>query len=90
MQTIFLVFVAAVFLITMIFGVLIWRQTIVFEKKALSAKQKKEAYLQQLQQESDENLLKQSQARLECGESENKVESSSDIGENKNKTFNLS
>jgi hypothetical protein len=81
MKTIFLVFVAAVFLITMVFGVLIWRQTIVFEKKALAAKQKKEAYLQQLQQENEENLLKQSQTRLDCGESEDKVEGSSDIEE---------
>jgi predicted PurR-regulated permease PerM len=59
MKTIFLIFVAAVFLITMIFGVLIWRQTIVFEKKALAAKQKKEAYLQQLQLENEEKLRKQ-------------------------------
>lgn len=70
MKTIFLIFVAAVFFITMIFGVLIWRQTIVFEKKALAAKQKKEAYLQQLQRENEENLRKQEEERLDNRENE--------------------
>ncbi|MEN6460187.1 MAG: hypothetical protein ABFC94_02300 [Syntrophomonas sp.] len=78
MQTIFLVFVAAVFLITMIFGVLIWRQTIVLEKKALSAKQKKEAYLQQLLQENDESP-KQGESILGNGESEEKIEENLNI-----------
>lgn len=70
MKTIFLIFVAAVFFITMIFGVLIWRQTIVFEKKALAAKQKKEAYLQQLQLENEEKLRKQEEERLDNRENE--------------------
>ncbi|MGI5920575.1 MAG: hypothetical protein ACOX6I_02460 [Syntrophomonadaceae bacterium] len=55
MQTIFLIFVAAVFLITIIFGVLIWRQTIIFERKALSAKHKREEYLRQTEQRQDDN-----------------------------------
>lgn len=78
MQTIFLVFVAAVFLITMVFGVLIWRQTIVLEKKALFAKQKKEAYLQQLLQENDESP-KQGESILDNGESEEKIEENLNI-----------
>ncbi|HBQ86681.1 MAG TPA: hypothetical protein DER33_07690 [Syntrophomonas sp.] len=54
MQTKFLIFMAIVFIVTIIFGVLIWRQTLVFEKKALAAKQRKEAYLKQLEQEEQE------------------------------------
>lgn len=54
MQTKFLIFMAIVFIVTIVFGVLIWRQTLVFEKKALAAKQRKEAYLKQLEQEAQE------------------------------------
>lgn len=54
MQTKFLIFIAVVFTITIIFGVLIWRQTLVFERKALAAKQRKEAYVKQLEKELQE------------------------------------
>lgn len=74
LQTLFLIFIAAVFVITTIFGVLIWKQTIKLEKKALAAKQKKEAYLQQLQQENEERLLIEEQVRLDNSGSEEKVE----------------
>jgi predicted Holliday junction resolvase-like endonuclease len=51
MQTKFLIFIAVVFIVTLIFGILIWRQTLVFERKALAAKQRKEAYLKELEAE---------------------------------------
>lgn len=54
MQAKFLIFIAVVFVITITFGILIWRQTLVFEKKALAAKQRKEEYLLQLEAEMEE------------------------------------
>lgn len=54
MQTKFLIFIAIVFIITIIFGILIWRQTLIFERKALAAKQRKEEYIKQLEQELQE------------------------------------
>jgi predicted Holliday junction resolvase-like endonuclease len=54
MQTKFLIFIAVVFVITIIFGILIWRQTLVFEKKALAAKQRKDQYLKQLEEEQQQ------------------------------------
>ncbi len=47
MKTAFLILIASVFVITILFGVLIWRQTVKFEKKALAAKNR-------LQEEIDE------------------------------------
>lgn len=78
MQTKFLIFIAVVFCITIIFGVLIWRQTIVFEKKALAAKQRKEEYIRQLQLEEEERqrLLaeEEERQRLLAEEEKNKTE----------------
>lgn len=61
MQTKFWIFIAVVFVITIIFGIVIWRQTLVFEKKAMAAKQRKEEYIKQLELE----LLKQEEAAQE-------------------------
>lgn len=71
MQTKFLIFIAVVFIITIIFGVLIWRQTLVFEKKALAAKQRKEAYLEQLEKEFQEQ---QEAAQAETQQAEQEAE----------------
>ena len=58
MRTMFLILIGVVFVITMVFAVLIWRQTIKLEKSALAAKQRKEAYLQQLEIERQEALAR--------------------------------
>lgn len=54
MQKLYLILIAAVFLFSILFAVLIWRQTIKFEKKALAAKRAKEEYLKQLELEREE------------------------------------
>lgn len=38
MKTAFLILIGSVFLVGIVFGILIWRQTIKFEKKAFAAK----------------------------------------------------
>ena len=53
-QKLYLILIAAVFLFSILFAVLIWRQTIKFEKKALAAKRAKEEYLKQLELEREE------------------------------------
>jgi len=50
----FLILIAIVFISTIFFAVIIWRQLIKFEKKALAAKRQKEAYVQQLMLELQE------------------------------------
>ncbi|GEM_PF-1444987 len=59
MRTMFLILIGVVFLITIVFAVLIWRQTIKLEKSALAAKQRKEAYLQQLEIERQAEIERQ-------------------------------
>lgn len=54
MQKLYFILIASVFILSLLFAVLIWRQTIKFEKKALAAKQAKEEYLKQLQIEREE------------------------------------
>lgn len=46
-----MVVIAAVFIITIVFGMLILRQFSKFEKKALHAKQQKEEYIRKLEEE---------------------------------------
>lgn len=48
MQTKFIILIVLVFLITAGFCVLIWQQTIRFEKKALAAKQRQKEHKQEL------------------------------------------
>ena len=59
MRIMFLILIGVVFVITMVFAVLIWRQTIKLEKSALAAKQRKEAYLQQLEIERQAEIERQ-------------------------------
>ncbi|MBC7074564.1 MAG: hypothetical protein H5T98_00550 [Syntrophomonadaceae bacterium] len=54
MRLSFLILIAIVFISTIFFAVIIWRQLIKFEKKALAAKRQKEAYVQQLMLELQE------------------------------------
>ncbi len=48
----FLVLVIMVVLVSLFFGLVIWRQTVRFEKKAADLKEKKEQYLQELEEEA--------------------------------------
>lgn len=52
MKQAFLLFIGFVFVTTIAFGILIWRQTIKFEKSALAAKRRQEEY-----QREQETLL---------------------------------
>jgi predicted Holliday junction resolvase-like endonuclease len=61
----FLILIGVVFIITMLFAVLIWRQTIKLEKSALAAKQRQEAYLQQLEIERQEALARELESAQE-------------------------
>lgn len=45
----FLMLIAFVFVTTLVFGVLIWKQTIKVEKRALEAKRRQEEYQRQLE-----------------------------------------
>lgn len=47
----FLVLVTMVVLVSLFFGLVIWRQTVKFEKKAAVLKEKKEQYLQELEEQ---------------------------------------
>lgn len=53
MQTAFLILIGIVFILSIFFAILIWRQTVKFEKKALAAKRRKEEYMRQLELENE-------------------------------------
>lgn len=48
-QTGFIILIAIVFIVTIFFGIVIWKQSIKFENKALVLKQRKEAYIKELE-----------------------------------------
>ena len=54
MQKLYFILIGSVFILSILFAIIIWRQTIKFEKKALAAKQAKEQYLKQLMLEQEE------------------------------------
>lgn len=54
MQKLYFILIGSVFILSILFAIIIWRQTIKFEKKALAAKQAKEEYLKQLMLEQEE------------------------------------
>lgn len=64
MKTGFLILMGIVLVCSILFGFLIWRQTVKFEKKAMAAKKRKEEYLRQLemQQAAQENLPEEESA----------------------------
>ena len=49
MQIEFIILIAIVFIVTIFFGIVIWKQSIKFENKALVLKQRKEAYIKELE-----------------------------------------
>ncbi|MFY9121000.1 MAG: hypothetical protein WAO57_11815 [Syntrophomonadaceae bacterium] len=51
MKTAFLILIGIVFVCTIVFAIVIWRQTVKFEKKARIAKKQKEEYLLKLEEE---------------------------------------
>lgn len=64
-----MVVIAAVFVITIVFGMLILRQFSKFEKKALHAKQQKEEYIRKLEEEraqrADQTDVNQTETAVE-------------------------
>lgn len=50
-QSKFLLLIALVFVITLGFSIMIWRQTIQIEKKAMAAKQRQKAYEKELRKQ---------------------------------------
>ncbi|HZK43019.1 MAG TPA: hypothetical protein VFC73_01905 [Syntrophomonadaceae bacterium] len=60
MRTPFLIFIGSVFIITILFGVLIWLQLGRIQKKALIAKRKKEQFIRDREVElTDKHIIKQ-------------------------------
>lgn len=55
MKTAFLILIGIVFVCTLFFATVIWRQTAKFEKKARIAKKQKEEYLLKLEEEQRVN-----------------------------------
>lgn len=53
-QKLYFILIGSVFILSILFAIIIWRQTIKFEKKALVAKKAKEEYLNQLMLEQEE------------------------------------
>jgi predicted PurR-regulated permease PerM len=51
LKTAFLILIGIVFVCTIVFAIVIWRQTVKFEKKARIAKKQKEEYLLKLEEE---------------------------------------
>ena len=58
LQIKFLILIAMVFLITIGFAILIWRQTIIVERKALAAKMRQKEYQNQLHKDQDDDWNK--------------------------------
>jgi predicted PurR-regulated permease PerM len=55
LKTAFLILIGIVFVCTLFFAIVIWRQTVKFEKKARIAKKQKEEYLLKLEEEQRVN-----------------------------------
>lgn len=49
MKTGFFILIAIVFIFTIFWGILIWRQLVKFENKALFLKQRQEAYIKEME-----------------------------------------
>lgn len=54
MQRFYLILIGSVLILSILFAILIWRQTVKVEKKAMIAKKAKEEYLHQLMLEQEE------------------------------------
>jgi len=53
-RTSFLIFISTVFVATIVFAMIIWRQSVKFQQEAAMAKEKQEAYREHLRLEQDE------------------------------------
>ena len=73
MQTMFLILIGSVFILSITFAILIWRQLIKFEKKALAAKQRQKEHIRQFEVEQEPQLAKESMADAEKGTKNNKT-----------------
>ena len=51
MKTGFIILIAIVFIVTITFGIIIWRHFAKFEKKALALKERKKAYIKELEEQ---------------------------------------
>lgn len=73
----FLVLIGIVVIVTVFFGLVIWRQTIRFEKKAAVFKQRKEEYLKELE---EEEARRAEEARASDPEQETAPPDESEVG----------
>lgn len=89
MQKLYFILIVLVFVISLLFAVLIWRQTIKFEKKALAAKRAKEEYLNQLQLEREEEERKIAEEEQQRQEEQQLEEQHSTDSQNPNLEHNL-
>ena len=64
-QKLYFILIGSVFILSILFAIVIWRQTIKFEKKARAAKQAKEEYLKQLMLEQEEEERRLAELRLQ-------------------------
>jgi predicted Holliday junction resolvase-like endonuclease len=64
-QKLYFILIILVFILSLLFAVLIWHQTIKFEKKALAAKRAKEEYLNQLRLEEEIKKAEEQQRQKE-------------------------
>lgn len=79
----FMVLIAAVFLMSITFAVLIWQQCIKFEKKALAAKKRQEEYIAQLElEQKTERDRIQKEMEKETAESEESGSDQDDLMDN--------
>lgn len=62
MRTMFLILIGVVFVTTLIFAVLIWKQTVKIEKRALAAKKLKEEQIRKLELENEMEMEMQKMA----------------------------
>jgi hypothetical protein len=58
-RTSFLIFISTVFVATIVFGMVIWRQSVKFQQEAAMAKEKQDAYRDHLR-------LEQGELQVEC------------------------
>jgi len=65
LRTMFLLLIGFVFVTTLIFAVLIWKQTVKVEKRALEAKRRKEEYMQRMEKEREEEIKKELEIEMQ-------------------------
>ncbi len=61
----FLILIGSVFIVSIVFGILIWRQSVKFEKKALVAKQRKEQFIREMEEAQKKEEINLEQLAVE-------------------------